>query len=55
MEKIMYCKVCPIGHKERIVGDEIYLSLIRCPYDNKYYKHPNDVCSHQEENIFKGE
>ncbi len=48
----MYCRECPVGHKERIVGDGIYLFLIRCPYDNEYYKHPSDACSHQEKTHF---
>ena len=47
------CGECPIGKIETIVGNGIteppYLSLVRCPFDNKFYKYRDDECNHQEE------
>lgn len=47
------CGSCPHGKQERVVGNGIteppYLQLIRCPFEHEYYKHPDDICSHQNE------
>ena len=49
----MNCKDCPKGRTERVLGNGIteppYLLLIRCPYENEYYKYPDDECNHIEQ------
>ena len=49
----MTCEECKIGIKERVLGNGIteppYLILVRCPYENEYYKYLDDECCHEEE------
>lgn len=49
----MTCYDCPKGKSVRIVGNGIteppYISLIRCPYDDKHYKYPDDVCCYMRD------
>lgn len=53
MEEKMCCEACSLGHEERVLGNGIteppYLLLIRCPFDDEFYKYPDDECSHEEE------
>ena len=37
------CGECKLGCKETIIKN---LYFIRCPFDNKYYKHSDDNCNH---------
>ena len=49
----MICHDCQVGIEERHVGDGIneppYIFLVRCPFDNQYYKQWDDECDHVEE------
>ena len=49
----MICHDCQLGKEERHVGNGIneppYIFLVRCPFDNKYYKQWDDECSHEDE------
>lgn len=53
MKEKLYCEACPLEHEERVLGNGIteppYLFLIRCPFDDAYYMHPDDECSHEQE------
>lgn len=53
MDEKPRCCSCGLGREERIVGNGIteppYLCLIRCPFDNEYYKYPDDECTHKDE------
>lgn len=53
----MTCHECLRGKPVRIVGNGIteppYINLVRCPYDNKYYKNPDDTCSLENEELGK--
>lgn len=53
MDEKTRCCSCSLGREERIVGNGIteppYLWLIRCPFDNEYYKYPDDECTHKDE------
>ena len=50
--KVTRCGKCPYGEKKLVVGNWIteppYISVIRCPYDNEYYKYPDDKCNHMK-------
>lgn len=43
------CETCARGKKETVVGNGIteppYLSLVRCPNDNEYYKSLDAYCN----------
>lgn len=53
MGEKMRCCSCSLGHEERVIGNGIteppYLWLIRCPFDNAYYKYPDDECAYEDE------
>lgn len=55
----MKCEDCSLGKAERVVGNGIteppYLFLVRCPYEQEYYKHPDEDCTHAEEAAQAGE
>lgn len=48
----MTCEECPKGKHVRILGNGIteppYILLVRCPYDDEYYKYPDDACCHEQ-------
>ena len=48
MDASHHCGDCPHGKTVTIVGNGIteppYLTLVRCPYDDRYYRYPDDVC-----------
>lgn len=50
----MQCSNCQHGKTEIVVGNGIteppYLKMVRCPFDNKYYKHLDQECD--KENNF---
>lgn len=53
MKEPLLCSQCNLGKKVSIVGDGIteppYLQMIRCPFDNEYYKYPDDECNQIDE------
>lgn len=51
----MICHECPLGQEERRVGNGMsespYIFLVRCPFDNEYYKNWDDECDHDVERL----
>lgn len=52
-KECLTCGSCPLGHEECVSGNGIteppYLFLICCPYEQEYYKYPDDECTHEKE------
>lgn len=59
MDSPTICANCPLGNPKTVCGNGIteppYLQLIRCPFENEYYKYPDDECCHREERRMHGE
>ena len=49
----MECMDCPFGKRKQILGNGIteppYIGVVKCPFDDVYYKNYFDDCSHEEE------
>ena len=49
----MLCENCKIGEQKTIPGNGIteppYIAVVRCPFDDKYYKLWSDECCHEKE------
>lgn len=53
----MICENCPLGESKTIPGNGIteppYITVVRCPFDDVYYKRWSDDCCHEEERAEK--